>query len=443
MPASRRSRSRTRSSFGSTRQLPSGKWQARYTAPDGSTHTGPHTFDTRKNADAWLSSVRVELMRGTWIDPAAGSTTFGTYAADWITSRQLAPRTRALYSDLLRRWIDAQLPADRGPVTLGDVELGNVTPALIRRWHAAVLDAAAASAATSGPIDRRNPARVWANSEAGFLILANAGIPAPKRSGRLSPAVVDAWRAAGSPPVPRSKPRGDGKTQAAQAFRLVRAICTTAVDDRLLPSNPARLPGAGITRPAERPIVARADIYALADAMPPFLAAAVHLAVWSGLRASELFALDRSRVDLGAGSVRVDRSLITIRGQFVGFGPPKSDAGRRTVHLPPIAVEILRDHIDTHTADADDALIFARPDTGGPITDSIRNRAFTKAREEVGIDGVRWHDLRHSGATMAARAGATTRELQHRLGHATAAAASIYQHADQARDRDLARRMAG
>lgn len=142
--------------------------------------------------------------------------------------------------------------------------------------------------------------------------------------------------------------------------------------------------------------------------MPEHLSAAVHLAVWSGLRASELFALDRSRVDLDAGSLRVDRSQIVIRGKFHGYGPPKSDAGNRVVHIPPHVVAMLRDHIRDHTRPGRAALIFARPDTGGPIVDPVR-----------------------------------TRELQHRFGHATAAAASIYQHATAQRDRELAHRMAG
>ncbi|QNG20214.1 site-specific integrase [Rhodococcus triatomae] len=411
--------------------------------PDGSRHGAPTTFDTRKQAEDWLSSVRVDILRGVWVDPTASAVTFGDYARDWFDSRQLAPRTRDLYDGLLRRWVETELPASRGALTLADVEVGKITTAVIRRWHAAVVDAAAASAATTGPVDRRNPARVWAESDAGRQLLTTGGIPAPKRSGRLSPAVIDAYRAAGSPPIPRSTPRGDGRTQAAQAYRVVRAILTTAVDDRLLPSNPCRLPGAGTTRPAERPIVGRADVHALADAMPPYLAASVFVATWSGLRASELFALDRSRVDLDAGCLRVDRSQIVLRGRFVGYGPPKSDAGRRTVHLPAFVVAVLREHIDTHTGPGPDALVFARPDTGGPVVDSIRNRAFGKARKAIGRPDLRWHDLRHTGATMAARAGATPRELQHRLGHATGAAAAIYQHRDDARDAELARRMAG
>ncbi len=56
----------------------------------------------------------------------------------------------------------------------------------------------------------------------------------------------------------------------------------------------------------------------------------------------------------------------------------------------------------------------------------------------AGRDDLRWHDLRHTGATLAAQAGATTAELQARLGHSTAAASQLYQHAAKGRDRAIA-----
>jgi hypothetical protein len=65
-------------SFGSVRRLPSKRWQARYSTPDGTRHTAPHTFATRKLADDWLSDTRTKLLRGSWLDPSASSTTFGT-----------------------------------------------------------------------------------------------------------------------------------------------------------------------------------------------------------------------------------------------------------------------------------------------------------------------------------------------------------------------------
>ena len=56
--------------FGSVRQLPSGRWQARYTGPDAVTYKGHVTFGTKRDADAWLSTVRSDITRETWRPPS-------------------------------------------------------------------------------------------------------------------------------------------------------------------------------------------------------------------------------------------------------------------------------------------------------------------------------------------------------------------------------------
>jgi len=68
-------------------------------------------------------------------------------------------------------------------------------------------------------------------------------------------------------------------------------------------------------------------------------------------------------------------------------------------------------------------------------------KVYRRARAIAGRPDMRWHDLRHTGATMAAQAGATLAELMNRLGHANAAAALIYQHAAAGRDEEIARRL--
>ncbi len=69
------------------------------------------------------------------------------------------------------------------------------------------------------------------------------------------------------------------------------------------------------------------------------------------------------------------------------------------------------------------------------------NNYFSKARAAAGRDDLTWHDLRHTGATLAAQVGATTAELQARLGHSTSVAAQLYQHAAKDRDRQIAERL--
>lgn len=80
---------------------------------------------------------------------------------------------------------------------------------------------------------------------------------------------------------------------------------------------------------------------------------------------------------------------------------------------------------------------------GGPVTPQVLAQAWSKARLSVGRLDLHLHDLRHSGLTWSAATGATTAELMHRAGHASAAAALRYQHATEDRDRVLADALAG
>ncbi|MFW0787868.1 site-specific integrase [Gordonia sp. CPCC 206044] len=432
------------STFGSTRRLKSGRYQVRYSDGSGVRRSAPRTFATKTEANDFLASVRGSMLAGTWVAPERSAVTVSAYAHDWINSRRdLAPRTVALYRSILRRWIDTPLPIDGGTMHLGILEVGRVDPALIRKWYAAVVDASARSAAhrTAGRLDRRDPARIWATTPAGRAALDAAGVRIKPR-GRMSPKVHELYAAAGSPPpAPKSgAPTGNGKTQAAQAYRFTRVVFSTATDDGLIRSNPCRIARAGLSRAAERPLIEPGDVYRLALEMPDHLSAAIHVAAWSGLRPSELFALDREHVDLTAGAVSVVRSLVVIEGKFHSYGPPKTAAGQRIVHLPPHVTQILADHLERYPDPDPAALVFARAD-GSPVLDGHRNRPFHKARKAIGRPALRWYDLRHFAATMAARSGATTRELQARIGHASADAALIYQHSSDQRDRELAARL--
>ncbi|HZM66216.1 MAG TPA: tyrosine-type recombinase/integrase [Nakamurella sp.] len=95
-------------------------------------------------------------------------------------------------------------------------------------------------------------------------------------------------------------------------------------------------------------------------------------------------------------------------------------------------------HLDAFTADAPDALVFTGV-KGGPLRRSNFNKLvdWPAAVASVGLPGLHFHDLRHSGNTLAAPY-ASTRELMARMGHSGTRAAVIYQHASQERDRAIA-----
>ena len=98
-----RRRAASRAAFGSVRQLPSGRWQARYSDARMNRHTAPQTFTTRRQAEDWLSTVRADMVRGTWRVPEMTTLTVGEYAAQLLAVRvDLAPKTQRQYAELLR-----------------------------------------------------------------------------------------------------------------------------------------------------------------------------------------------------------------------------------------------------------------------------------------------------------------------------------------------------
>lgn len=112
---------------GSFRKLPSGRWQVRYTGPDGLRYTMDTTFPTRKQADQAWSRLAADLVLGQWASPLSAAVPLEEYAAQWIAERAgLAPRTRDMYESLLRLHIAPQL---------GQLELRAVPPAVVRRWR--------------------------------------------------------------------------------------------------------------------------------------------------------------------------------------------------------------------------------------------------------------------------------------------------------------------
>lgn len=227
----------------------------------------------------------------------------------------------------------------------------------------------------------------------------------------------------------------------AKAYRLLKTIFNTAVDDMLIRRNPCRIKGGGQETSPERPVLTVPQVYAVADAIEPRFRALVLLATFGSLRWGELTALRRKDLDLDTGTVRVERQLIRIPGQGLVFTPPKSAAGKRTIVIPELIVKDLRAHLRDFAQDGDDGLLFVGPDDG-PLWNSNFNRRFwAKALTKAGVPKVHFHDLRHTGNTLAASTGASLRELMDRMGHSSTRAAIIYQHATDERRHQVAKQL--
>ncbi|MBD0293072.1 MAG: tyrosine-type recombinase/integrase [Jiangellaceae bacterium] len=146
--------------------------------------------------------------------------------------------------------------------------------------------------------------------------------------------------------------------------------------------------------------------------------------------------LRRSDIDLTKGVIHVRRRVVrTSEGRQVKG--PKSDAGRRDVAMPPHQMPAVTDQLQEHAQAGRNGLVFPARH-GGHLAPATLYRVFYPAREAAGRPDLRFYDLRHTGAVLAASTGATLAELMARLGHSTPGAAMRYQHAAQDRDRAIA-----
>ncbi|MGM1057838.1 tyrosine-type recombinase/integrase [Saccharothrix sp. Mg75] len=351
--------------FGHIRKLPSGRFQASYLGPDGLRRYAPDTFTTKTDANAWLSTVEADLLRGEWVDPLLGKVALKEYGERWIKERQLGVRTREEYNRQFRLYVDP---------FLGAKLLNSITTETVRTWRQHLLDS------------------------------------------------------------------GRSHSTTAKAYRLLRAIMNTALDDNRVKRNPCRIKGADQEHAPERPVATVEQVFALAEGMPSRFRVLVLAAAFTGLRWGELIALRRCDVDLDAPSVRVPRRLAQLDSGRLVEGPPKSQAGFRTVALPGILVDDFRRHLMAFVKAGAEELVFIGP-KGSPLRRSNWRKSVKWARtvELLGLpEGFHFHDLRHTGNNLAAASGASTRELMHRMGHGSMRAALIYQHATSERDKEIA-----
>jgi integrase len=248
----------------------------------------------------------------------------------------------------------------------------------------------------------------------------------------LTPSTIRTWYA--------GRARAHAST-AAKAYRLLSAIFRTAVVDGLVATSPCKVDGAGVERPAERPVATVQEVVALEEAMPEHLRLIVVLATWCQLRRAELLGLRRKDVDLAQSLIRIEQSrTVTMNGKSLVKGP-KTQAGRRTIAVPAPLIPKIQSHLERFTGPEPDDLVFVGS-SGRPLTPNVLQAVWQRARATVGRNDLRLHDLRHTGLTFAAAAGATTVELMHRAGHSSAVAAMRYQHATRDRDRVIAAALA-
>jgi integrase len=244
---------------------------------------------------------------------------------------------------------------------------------------------------------------------------------ATTRLGKLDPLTVRTWLA-GLHEAGEVTP-----TTIAKAYRLLRRILNVAVEAGYLPRNPCTVKGAGIERPREMRHVSIPQLMDLANAVPGRYRALILVAGFSGLRWAELVGLSRRHVDLAGARLHIIEQAAEVKGKII-IGPPKTEAGRRVVTLPAIALEALAEHLDRYALPGPDGLVFTSSAGTYILRSNFSRWVWRPAVHQLGLDGLRFHDLRHTAATLAAAAGATTKELMERIGHTSSGVALRYQH---------------
>jgi integrase len=212
--------------------------------------------------------------------------------------------------------------------------------------------------------------------------------------------------------------------------RVLSEALNHAVKWQALATNPARA--------VDPPKVERAPMHTLdiaeaqavlgaARADETVYGAAVAVALLTGLRLGEALGLDWSGVDLPHAQVRVRQSVQQVRGQGLVLRPPKTHRSVRAVSLPPQAVEVLvaRQHaqkverVAAGPAWSEKGLVLTAP-TGGPLSPVSVRRHYAALLRAAGIaQHVRFHDLRHTHATLMLANGEHPKVVSERLGHAT------------------------
>lgn len=393
--------------FGRVRQLPSksgkGRWQAFYADPHGAVgtsrtgkptpvrHTAPSTFDTRSDAEAWLTDERRLISSGSWTPPAlrkaaragsahaSGLPTFEAYATTWIAERRvkgrpLATRTRDHYADLLARYLS---PA------IGHLPIDQVSAELVSGWYDAL------------------------------------------HAGRAKP----------------RKGKPDGSTAKAHAYSFGRAVMNTATSAHgplVGRVNPFAIRGGGSSPGRRRDELATAaEVDRMLEVIRPEWRALVQMGLWTGLRFGEIAGLRRRDVDLGRGVVRVHRSIARTKSEGVIAKGTKSDAGTRGQRIPANLVPVLREHLKDHVGRSPNALLFPSA-TGTHLAPStfygkVTGNGWYAARAAAGHPSLHFHDLRATGATLFAQQGATEAEIMAWLGDSTPQAAQRYVRAARSR----------
>lgn len=315
---------------------------------------------TKKDAEDALTAALERMRTGRWVDP--GTTTVRQYLDEWLAAMEsnVLDTTYRGYEQMIRNWVVPRI---------GDVRLAELSPMHLRSLQTELL--------RSGRVDGRGG-------------LSARSVASCRRT--LKKALKDAvrWGLIARNPM-----------EAVDPPRVVEAEMTIWSDDQTHRFLDA---------------VAGHDLYAMWV-----------LFLTTGLRRGEAAGLRWEDVDLDRGAMAIVRNRVSAgRGRAVSVHQPKTRRGRRSVALDATSVEVLRSHRARQLAERlrlgpawlDSGYVFCGVD-GAPLHPDTITSTFQSIIRGVDVPRIRLHDLRHTSASLALKAGIHPKVVSERLGHAT------------------------
>ena len=220
--------------------------------------------------------------------------------------------------------------------------------------------------------------------------------------------------------------QGVGTYTVLKIHTLLHSALAHAVKTGVIGRNPA-----GLTMPPKEPskemkILDESQVsQMLVEARGNRLEALYHLAVVTGMRQMEMLGLKWSDLDWINQTLKVDRQLVRPAGEGIKFTQPKTRFGKRSLVLGSKTTEVMRGHYERQHEEQQVAgdkwqehgLIFANH-LGGPIHPRNLLRDFKSLLRDAGLPAIRFHDLRHTAASLMLNHGIPVIVVSRRLGHA-------------------------
>lgn len=210
------------------------------------------------------------------------------------------------------------------------------------------------------------------------------------------------------------------------AYTILNVAMSDAVEWQMLAANPCRAVSLPRVESRDYTVLNREQAQALIASLDGHaLEALVTVALATGMRRGELLCLKWSDVDLERGHIYVQRSLTFINGQGYKEVTPKTKSSKRHITLPRFAIETLKQHRTSQHITRIDAQVWAELDlifpakAGKYIPTSTLQRTFRLLLERAGLPIMRFHDLRHTCATLLLSQGISPKVVQELLGHSS------------------------